>query len=80
MAKAKKPTKKRKIQVVKVERPAHPEAPTLVTLAVHEPIPLPPVELPSPPVELEVTEFNDYAKEQSSKDAGVLAWLRAHLW
>jgi hypothetical protein len=80
MSKKKQPTKKRKIHVVKVVPPVHPEEPTLVTLAVHEPIPLPEVALPSEPVEVEVGDFNDYAADKSAKNGGVLAWLRAHLW
>ena len=80
MSKKKQSTKKRKIHVVKVEPPVHPEEPTLVTLAVHEPIPLPEVPLPSEPVEIDVSDFNDYAKEKSAQNGGVIAWLRAHLW
>jgi hypothetical protein len=80
MSKKKQPTRKRKVHVVKVERPSFPTEPTLVTLAVHEPIPLPEVALPSEPVEVEVGDFNDYAADKSAKNGGVLAWLRAHLW
>ena len=46
MSKKKQPTRKRKVHVVKVERPSFPTEPTLVTLAVQEPIPLPEVALP----------------------------------
>ena len=69
MSKKKQPTRKRKVRVVKVERPSFP---TLVTLAVHEPIPLPEVALPSEPVEVEVGDFNDYAADKSAKNGGVL--------
>jgi hypothetical protein len=70
----------KKKSVVAVKRPTKPTEPTLVELAVYEPLPLPEVPLPTPPVEIEVGDFNDYTKEQPGKDGGVIAWLRAHLW